>query len=86
MGGGSGGLGGLQRFLRRAESGGDKLNTRGGDTREEICMEKVYDSLSSSSRNGRDDFFEHFISVRSVGEVKFLNSHVFHKHHVVHDL
>jgi hypothetical protein len=36
---------------------GDKLNTLGGDTSKGICMEKVYDSLSSSSRNGRDDFF-----------------------------
>jgi hypothetical protein len=31
-------------------------------------MEKVYDSLSSSSRNGRSDFFEHFMYVRLVCE------------------
>ena len=43
------------------EDGGHKLNTQGGDTWRGICMEKVYDSLSSSSRNGRDDFFGHFV-------------------------
>jgi hypothetical protein len=43
---------------------GDKLNTQGGDTWKGIWMEKVYDSLSSSSRNGRDDFFGHYMCER----------------------
>jgi hypothetical protein len=56
-----GGLGGLQRSIDGWEGGGNKLNTQGGDRWRGICMEKVYDSLSSSSRNGRSDFFEHFL-------------------------
>ena len=47
---------------------GNKLNTQGGDTWRGICMEKVYDSLPSSSRYGRSDFFELFMYVRLVDE------------------